>query len=54
MPTEDRASLSKGFGCGEHCDYGCLTLLNMDDSSEALQAQTVTGEWIFADPIPGA
>jgi isopenicillin N synthase-like dioxygenase len=39
MPAEYRESLDKGYGCGEHSDYGCLTLLNMDGSTQALQAQ---------------
>ena len=37
VSQEERATLSAGMGCGEHSDYGCLTLLNMDDSREALQ-----------------
>ncbi|EWM20558.1 2-oxoglutarate-fe -dependent oxygenase domain-containing protein [Nannochloropsis gaditana] len=37
----------------QHSDYGCLTLLNMDESTQALQARNTQGAWIFADPIPG-
>ncbi|CAM6094241.1 unnamed protein product [Calypogeia fissa] len=39
-------------GCGEHTDYGLLTLVNQDDV-RALQVKNQDGEWIWADPIPG-
>ncbi|MBE7181317.1 MAG: hypothetical protein INR71_08935, partial [Terriglobus roseus] len=42
------------FSCGEHTDYGCLTLLLADSTPDALQVQTKAGEWISADPLPGA
>lgn len=43
------------LGCGEHCDYGCLTIINQpDDVGGALQARNAAGDWIPADPIPGA
>ncbi|TFJ79924.1 hypothetical protein NSK_008732 [Nannochloropsis salina CCMP1776] len=53
VSPQERESLSSGLGCGEHSDYGCLTLLNMDESTQALQARNTQGAWIFADPIPG-
>ncbi|OZJ02418.1 hypothetical protein BZG36_04768 [Bifiguratus adelaidae] len=43
-----------GVSCGEHTDYGCLTLLLQDSTMGALQVQTRDGSWINADPIPGA
>ncbi|KAJ3271271.1 hypothetical protein HDV01_006943 [Terramyces sp. JEL0728] len=42
-----------GISCGEHTDYGCLTILNTDDTTGALQVLAKSGEWITADPIPG-
>ncbi|CAG8607151.1 1822_t:CDS:10 [Paraglomus occultum] len=43
-----------GVSCGEHTDYGCLTFLNQDNIKGALQVLTKSGEWINADPVPGA
>ncbi|KAJ1555169.1 hypothetical protein HK096_007884 [Nowakowskiella sp. JEL0078] len=43
-----------GKSCGEHSDYGCLTILNTDDTPDALQVFSKSGEWITANPIPGA
>ncbi|KAL2630720.1 hypothetical protein R1flu_015406 [Riccia fluitans] len=40
-------------GCGEHTDYGLLTLVNQEDDIRALQVKNQAGEWIWADPIPG-
>uniref|UniRef100_M1CC56 Flavonol synthase n=1 Tax=Solanum tuberosum TaxID=4113 RepID=M1CC56_SOLTU len=40
-------------GCGEHTDYGLLTLLNQDDDIDALQVRNKSGEWISAPPVPG-
>jgi isopenicillin N synthase-like dioxygenase len=35
-------------------DYGCVTLLLADSTSGALQIKTRDGNWIDADPMPGA
>lgn len=43
-----------GVSCGEHCDYGCLTLLLADSTKGALEVQHRSGSWIKADPLPGA
>jgi len=43
-----------GVSCGEHSDYGVLTILNTDDTKEALQVKNASGDWIYANPIPGA
>ncbi|KAI8899262.1 hypothetical protein BC833DRAFT_385979 [Globomyces pollinis-pini] len=43
-----------GISCGEHTDYGCLTILNTDETTGALQVLSKSGKWITADPIPGA
>jgi len=43
------------IGCGEHTDYGCLTIVNQDnDHMHSLQVQRRDGSWIDADPIPHA
>jgi isopenicillin N synthase-like dioxygenase len=44
-----------GDGCGEHTDYGCLTMVNQDDHFKGvLQVKNKAGDWINADPIPGS
>jgi len=43
-----------GLSCGEHSDYGCLTLLHADSTKGALQVKNMRGEWITADPIEGS
>jgi isopenicillin N synthase-like dioxygenase len=43
-----------GVSCGQHTDYGCLTILNTDDTRDALQVLSKEGEWITVNPIPGA
>ncbi|XP_042066562.1 probable 2-oxoglutarate-dependent dioxygenase At3g50210 [Salvia splendens] len=42
------------IGCGEHTDYGLLTLVNQDDDITALQVRNIDGEWIPAPPVPGS
>ncbi len=44
----------EGISCGEHTDYGCLTFLLADDTKGALQVLHPNGQWIVADPLPGA
>jgi len=39
--------------CGEHSDYGTVTIL-FQDNLGGLEAKSVTGHWLPADPIPGA
>lgn len=39
---------------GEHSDYGLLTIVNQEDGISALQAKNSRGQWVSADPIPGA
>ncbi|KAJ3408324.1 Structural maintenance of chromosomes protein 5 [Chytridiales sp. JEL 0842] len=51
---KDKGGDDVGLSCGEHTDYGCLTILNQDDTTGALQVLAKSGEWINADPIPGA
>ena len=43
-----------GLGCGEHTDYGCLTMVNQDNVPGTLQVrEKATGKWIVADHIEG-
>jgi isopenicillin N synthase-like dioxygenase len=42
------------LSCGEHTDYGCVTLLLSDPTPGALQVKLQDGTWLNADPIPGA
>ncbi|CAI6316112.1 unnamed protein product [Periconia digitata] len=49
------ADMENEFSCGEHTDYGCITLLLTDPTPGALQVLHKDGQtWINADPIPGA
>lgn len=42
------------FSCGEHTDYGCVTLLLADPTPGALQVLLKDGStWLNADPIAG-
>lgn len=43
----------RSFGAGAHTDCGCLTILAQDDVG-GLAAKNSAGQWIAADPIPGA
>jgi len=43
-----------GISCGEHTDYGCLTMVNQDSTKGALQVRAATGEWVNANPMEGA
>ena len=48
MPRAEQLS------CGEHTDYGLLTMVNQDGHVAALQVKNAAGRWVTADPIPGA
>lgn len=41
------------ISCGAHTDYGLLTLVNQDSESCALQVRNQSGDWIWAQPLPG-
>ena len=47
-PVLKRAPEQPVLGCGEHTDYGLITLL-LHDGNPGLQVQTRKGEWIDAD-----
>ncbi|MCJ1387559.1 hypothetical protein MMC18_000402 [Xylographa bjoerkii] len=53
LPAEGEGG-DGGVSCGEHTDYGCLTLLLADATRGALQVQARDGGWIAADPVEGA
>eukprot|EP01088_Endostelium_zonatum_P015575 TRINITY_DN3887_c0_g1_i3.p1 TRINITY_DN3887_c0_g1~~TRINITY_DN3887_c0_g1_i3.p1 ORF type:complete len:313 (+),score=64.76 TRINITY_DN3887_c0_g1_i3:192-1130(+) len=53
-PLQGATQEDVGISCGEHTDYGCLTMVNQDSTKDALQILTKEGEWISANPIPGA
>lgn len=44
---------SEQLSCGEHSDYGCLTLLLQEEGIPALQVKDALGNWVTAEPIPG-
>ena len=61
IPDVDSASSEddsddEGISCGEHTDYGCVTLLLTDPTKGALQIrpQGRPDSWVNADPVPGA
>lgn len=57
LPQDPRATeagtLDVGISCGEHCDYGCLTIVNQDNVPGALQVKRADGSWIDADVVDG-
>jgi isopenicillin N synthase-like dioxygenase len=54
LPSDPAIDNEAGISCGEHTDYGCVTLLLADSTKGALQVQHKSGQWIDADPMPGA
>ena len=55
LPAAGDGDGGGGISCGEHTDYGCLTLLLADETCGALQVQARDGQaWIAADPVEGA
>jgi isopenicillin N synthase-like dioxygenase len=54
VPLGEEASETE-FSCGEHTDYGCVTLLLADPTPGALQVLLKDGKtWLNADPVSGA
>jgi len=47
------AGTARSVSCGEHTDYGCLTIVNQDATREALQVRDKRGGWVWANPVPG-
>jgi len=53
-PIPDSLAARPGIvRCGEHSDYGTVTIL-FQDSLGGLEAKSVSGDWLSADPISGA
>ena len=53
-PLSPSLAADGGISCGEHSDYGCLTLLLADGTRDALQVRTKQGEWLDVQPLEGA
>lgn len=53
-PLDAELAARGGVSCGEHSDYGCLTLLLADETRGALQVRGEDGGWVDADPVEGA
>lgn len=49
----DTNARKEDMGCGVHTDYGCLTMINADDTPGCLQAMNVHGQWVTVEPLPG-
>ena len=41
-----------GISCGEHTDYGMLTMVLQDSHASALEVRNAQGEWVRAPPQP--
>lgn len=44
----------ESYSCGEHSDYGCVTLLLADATKGALQVRLRDGSYLTVDPVHGA
>ena len=52
-PIPDTLAAQPGIiRCGEHSDYGTITLL-FQDQLGGLEVKHVDGQWVLADPVPG-
>jgi len=52
-PPQPAPVIDNQIGCGAHTDWGAVTLLLQDDAG-GLEVQDASGEWLYADPLPGA
>ncbi|WP_028312997.1 isopenicillin N synthase family dioxygenase [Derxia gummosa] len=52
-PPQPGAVVGNRIGCGAHTDWGAITLLVQDDTG-GLEVQAASGEWLYAEPLPGA
>ena len=53
-PIPDNLAAQPGIiRCGEHSDYGTITLL-FQDHLGGLEVKDVDGHWVSADPVPGS
>ncbi|KAI3426983.1 hypothetical protein D9Q98_006927 [Chlorella vulgaris] len=49
-----KAGSLEELSCGEHTDYGLLTLVFAEPGVTALQVKSAEGRWLDAPPMPGA
>ncbi|KAL4855396.1 putative 2-oxoglutarate-dependent dioxygenase [Chlorella vulgaris] len=49
-----KAGSLEELSCGEHTDYGLLTLVFAEPGVTALQVKSAEGQWLDAPPVPGA
>ena len=54
MPAVEGEGGAPGLGCGAHTDYGCLTIVNQDDTTDSLEVLAKDGAWMKANPQAGA
>jgi isopenicillin N synthase-like dioxygenase len=55
LPPDAAADAGAGqLSCGEHTDYGLLTLVAQEQHAAALQVRNTAGEWLTPTPLPGA
>lgn len=52
-PPQPGEVVANQIGCGAHTDWGAVTILMQDDTG-GLEVQAASGEWLYADPLPGA
>ncbi|GAB2181698.1 oxidoreductase [Denitratisoma sp. agr-D3] len=52
-PPQPGPVVDNQIGCGTHTDWGAVTLLLQDDAG-GLEVQAASGEWLYAEPLPGA
>ena len=55
-PPPHRGELDRStpLSCGEHTDYGLLTIVNQEPTVSALQVKNAEGRWVDAPPLSGA
>lgn len=52
-PPQPETAEFNQIGSGAHTDWGLITILLQDDAG-GLEVQNTDGDWIRADPVPGA
>jgi isopenicillin N synthase-like dioxygenase len=53
-PAPEAAAEPGQLRAGAHTDYGCMTILRVDDAPGGLQVQTRDGEWLDVRAVPGS
>lgn len=52
-PPQAGKVVANQIGCGAHTDWGSFTIL-LQDETGGLEVESADGEWLLADPMPGA